>query len=218
MITRARGDKREKRKSVGQSLVEFTLMLPVLLMMISGVIELGFMLNFYLDLVDAAREVARSAADDDPVHDESGFFNDDPTNDPEPKGFYIRAWDAAYTELKGARQITLSQANLDDLVISIFSVSEGSPPTVMRYPTAYTGMCPQGGELGWRLYCNKASKFSIDDVKGLLNPGARTTGLVMVEIYYNYNLVMGLPWIEVFLGDPILLHAYSIMPNRHAAP
>jgi hypothetical protein len=91
-----RGEKK-KHKSFGQSIVEFTLMLPVLLIMISGLIEMGFMLNFYLDLIDTAREVARLAADDDPIHDEAGFFNDDPRNDPEPKGFYLRAYDARCT-------------------------------------------------------------------------------------------------------------------------
>jgi hypothetical protein len=218
MITRARGDKREKRKSVGQSLVEFTLMLPILLMMISGVIELGFMLNFYLDLVDAAREVARFASDDDPVHDEFGFPNDYPENIEEPKGFYDRAKGRAYAVLTSARQITLDPANEDDMVISIFSV-DVSIPNVTRHPTAYTyDGCEQGGENGWRMNCRQASKYSTGEVTAMLKPGARDTGLVMVEIYYNYYLVMGLPWIEVFLGDPILLHAYSIMPNRHAAP
>ena len=42
-------------------------MLPVLLIMLSGVIEAGFMLNSYLDVIDAARESARFAANDDPI-------------------------------------------------------------------------------------------------------------------------------------------------------
>ena len=58
-----------RAKSIGQSLVEFTVLLPVLLIMISGLIEFGFMLNYYLDLIDAAREAARWASDGDPIHD-----------------------------------------------------------------------------------------------------------------------------------------------------
>lgn len=210
-----RGEKK-KHKSFGQSIVEFTLMLPVLLIMISGLIEMGFMLNFYLDLIDTAREVARLAADDDPIHDEAGFFNDDPRNDPEPKGFYLRAYDAMYAELQGARQVALLQANNDDMVLSIFSVSSGV--IVQRYPTAYTGVCDQGGSKGWRLFCNQESRYDSATVQGWLKADARDTGLVLVEIFYNYNLVMGLPWIEVFLGDPVTLHAYSIMPNRQSSP
>jgi len=212
--------KRKGRKPLGQSLVEFAIMLPILVMMISGLIELGFMLNYYLDLVDTAREVARIAADDDPVHDESGFFNDDPRNNPEPNGFYTRAYGTMYAVLKGARQITLDQLNNDDLVISIFSVSGGATPTILaRYPTAYNdGICEQGGEIGWRLYCNQVSKYDTTTVASWLQDGSNDTGLILVEIYYNYNLVMGLPWIEVLLGNPITLHAHSVMPNRHAAP
>src|SRR3972149_8280177 len=59
---------RSIRSARGQSLVEFTILLPVLLIMISGLIEFGFMLNYYLDLIDAAREATRWAAGDDPVH------------------------------------------------------------------------------------------------------------------------------------------------------
>lgn len=209
---------REKKRSkpLGQSLVEFTLMLPILLIVISGLIEFGFLLNFYLDLVDTTREVARLASDDDPVHDEAGFFDDDPRNSPEPKGFYDRAYDAMYTELTGARQISLVQANDDDLVLSIFAIQNGT--ILARYPVAYAGTCAQGGEKGWRLFCNQESRFDNARLLSMLDANARDTGLVLVEIFYNYNLVMGLPWVEIFLGDPVTLHTYSVMPNRSAAP
>ena len=41
-------------------------------MMLSGLIEFGFMLNYYLDVIDAARESARFAADGDPIRDPAG--------------------------------------------------------------------------------------------------------------------------------------------------
>jgi hypothetical protein len=210
--------KKKKSKPLGQSLVEFTLMLPILLIVISGLIEFGFLLNFYLDLVDTTREVARLASDDDPVHDEAGFFDDDPRNAPEPKGFYDRAYSAMYFELTGARQIMLDQANNDDLVISIFAIQDNGI-IYARYPSSYAGSpCTQGGENGWRLYCNQQSRFDNAKLLGLLDTDAPGTGLVLVEIFYNYNLVMGLPWVSAFIGDPVTLHAYSIMPNRSAAP
>ena len=208
--------KKKRSKPLGQSLVEFTLMLPILLIIISGLIEFGFLLNFYLDLVDTTREVARLASDDDPVHDVSGFFEDSPLNAPEPKGFYDRAYGAMYAELTGARQISLVQANNDDMVLSIFSIQNGA--ILGRYPTTYTSSCEQGGEKGWRLYCNQESRFDNTRLISMLDANARDTGLVLVEIFYNYNLVMGLPWVEIFLGDPVTLHTYSIMPNRSAAP
>ena len=46
------------------------------------------------------------------------------------------------------------------------------------------------------------------------------SGAVLVEIYYEYEMLLGLPWITAFLPDPpiILLHAYTIMPNANAEP
>ncbi len=61
---------RDGKKSLGQSFVEFAILLPLLLMMLSGLIEFGFMLNTYLDLINSAREVARYLANDDPLHND----------------------------------------------------------------------------------------------------------------------------------------------------
>jgi len=86
----------------GQSLVEFAILLPLLLMMLSGLIEFGFALNVYLDLVDVSREVARFSADDDPIHDDaSGVFEDF------NEQFYLRAANMAAYTLGQAGQVTL---------------------------------------------------------------------------------------------------------------
>jgi hypothetical protein len=42
--------------------------------------------------------------------------------------------------------------------------------------------------------------------------------LVLIEIFYDYNMVLGLPWITAFVPDPIGLYAYSIMPNPNVEP
>jgi Flp pilus assembly protein TadG len=73
--------RRGRVKSRGQSLVEFTVLLPVLLIMISGLIEFGIMLNYYLDLIDAAREAARWASDADPIRDPNTGLYVDPNTD-----------------------------------------------------------------------------------------------------------------------------------------
>jgi Flp pilus assembly protein TadG len=43
----------------GQSLVEFAILLPVLLLLLMGVLEFGVMLNSYLTIHNSAREGAR---------------------------------------------------------------------------------------------------------------------------------------------------------------
>jgi len=50
------------KNNQGQTLVEFALVLPVLLLLIIGSMEFGLVINQYLVLAEAAREGARSAA------------------------------------------------------------------------------------------------------------------------------------------------------------
>jgi Flp pilus assembly protein TadG len=210
------------KKRLGQSLVEFTILLPVLMMMLSGLVEFGFALNHYLDLVDSAREVARLSADDDPIHDDTtaAFV--------EYNGlFYARALNYAKYNLSQARQLTLDESS-DDLVISVFAVT-GTTVTA-RYPTPFTdtdALRPtcmnqtNGGEMGWRAYCNHVSKFSSADVSTLLGSMPSlppNTGVVLVEVFFDYHMVLGLPWITAFVNDPIELHAYSLYPNVASEP
>jgi hypothetical protein len=195
---------KDRRKSVGQSLVEFTVLLPVLLIMLSGLIEFGFLLNSYLDLIDAARESARFAADDDPLIREGV---DAGNTDPD---FYILARDMAIQSIDvgSGGQIQLDYG-VDDIRISAFGVSAGL--VVQRYPVEF-------GEEGWSSFPHKISKFTSTDINALLDPLAPATGMVLVEIYYDYHMVLGLPWITAFTSDTITLHAYSIMPNANIEP
>lgn len=48
------------RNQKGQSLVEFAIILPLLLLLVMGIIEFGMMLNSYLAINNAAREGARA--------------------------------------------------------------------------------------------------------------------------------------------------------------
>lgn len=50
------------RKDDGQAMVELALILPVLLLIIMGIIEFGFMFNNYLTLNNVSREAARYAS------------------------------------------------------------------------------------------------------------------------------------------------------------
>ncbi len=52
----------EKHSKRGQGIVEFTLVLPILLMLLIGVAEVGYALRNYILVVNACREGARLAA------------------------------------------------------------------------------------------------------------------------------------------------------------
>src|SRR4051794_39614474 len=46
----------------GQSLVEFALMLPLLVMFLFGIVELGILFNVYIGMTNMAREGARAGS------------------------------------------------------------------------------------------------------------------------------------------------------------
>jgi hypothetical protein len=207
--------KERKRRSLGQSIVEFTLLLPLLLMLLSSLIEFGFMLNEYLDLIDTTRETARYLADQDPFDVNWGYR----------EAFYTEGSNEMVATLRRAGWINLDSSN-DDLVISIFSITGSSE--AIRYPQQWEddrGHCTgvqNGGAMGWRLYCRKTSKFTKDDVLARFSSGTTYTppnnGIVLVEIFYDYHMRLGLPWVTGIIGDTIGLHAYSFAPNPHAEP
>jgi len=205
-----------RRKSLGQSLVEFTIMLPVLLMMLSGLVEFGILLNYYLDVIDAAREAARFAADGDPIRDDAGQ-----PLDPNPD-YYDNIRDLTKQSLEFASdgRIDWIGTVLDpaecgveiqgDIVISAFSTLGDTVDK--RFPTGT-------GDDGLSLCSSHVSNISTAQVNAILNGSVMpNSGLVLVEIYYDYHMVLGLPWIRAFVPDPITLHAYSIMPNVNVEP
>ncbi|MBN1264572.1 MAG: pilus assembly protein [Anaerolineales bacterium] len=211
---------RRAEKRPGQSMVEFALLLPLLLMMLSGLVEFGFAINSYLDLVDTAREVARFSSDDDPIHLPDGSLTD------YNQVFYLRAANMTTYTLGQAGQITLDP-NEDDLVVSVFQVRDQN--VISRFPntltdTRTTGNClgaTQGGEMGWRMYCNDPSALTQVEVErrvDRLPTVPPNTGVVLVEIFYDYNMVLALPWITAFVPDPIPLHAYTFAPNAASEP
>jgi Flp pilus assembly protein TadG len=204
----ARWRERKREKPLGQSLVEFTLMLPILLIMISGLVEFGFLLNQYLDLTDAAREAARLAVDRDIIHDPAGNFLD--PNDP----FYVMLQDFTLDALArgSGGQVVLDVADNDNIIISAFEIVGGAVQT--RYPVSY----PNG--VSWNAGSTHGTGMTTAEVNTRMSTltDIPNSGLVLVEIYYEYYMILELPWITMFVPNPITLHAYSFMPNASVAP
>ena len=214
--------RRGRVKSRGQSLVEFTVLLPVLLIMISGLIEFGIMLNYYLDVIDAAREAARYASDTDLIHSPNPPY---PALELSTNPAYKNIQDLAMESLRAASDNRIDWPQLQsmygatwcnyangDVVISAFGVrnNAGTPVVDKRFPTD----APNGHTL-----CNHYfSKFTSADIQARLDPAAPTSGLVLVEVFFDYDQVLALPWITAFVPNPIRLHAYTIMPNSAVEP
>jgi len=215
-------------------MVELALLFPILLILLSGLIEFGFLLNEYLTLMDAARNAARFASD--------GLYYqwDDIRDCNSTRHFYRQTACLVNQELRmeaplislndngtpvidpvtGARhpeninEDFLDPADGNDIIISAFSFTEGVGITA-RHPDAD----------GWSYAIDldyssdKVSAFTTADVtNSLVNMNSPNTGYVLVEIYYNYHHKLGLPWITAFVDNPLLLHAYAFMPLTSAEP
>ena len=188
---------RNVRKSKGQSLVEFAIAFPVVIMLFAGVVEFGFILNYYLSLLDATRESARVYSSGDPW-----------IAGPYPNWFFIDAANKVKTNLEPTnvndttRKIVLDPA-VDDVIITVYSVCGNK---IYSFPS----------EAGYHLYGNGTPIFNNSSMLASRLSGAPDTGILLVEEHYNYHQVLALPWITAFLSNPLPLRAYSIMP-LHAA-
>jgi hypothetical protein len=74
------------------------------------------------------------------------------------------------------------------------------------------------GENGVSMCNHYTSKISSATIASRLDPVAPTSGLVLVEVFFDYDQVLALPWITAFVPDPIHLHAFTIMPNSSVEP
>jgi hypothetical protein len=206
------------RKSRAQSLVEVAVAFPVLIMLLSGVIEFGFILNYYLSLLDATRESARYWSGDDPFL--PGTKNPDEDFYKETALMVQKLLDPSLTyanpaDYKG-RRIILDPA-VDDVIISVYGAKggtitfwRGSAYHLFPTPGHSTGNYPSLFESP-----GYSAKKAIEDTRV---SGAPNAGILMVEVHYNYHHVLSLPWLTMWLPNPLHLQAYSIMPMRSAEP
>jgi hypothetical protein len=181
-----------KAKTRGQSLVEVAIALPFLIILFTGMMEFGFMLNFYLSLLDATREAARFSSGGDPMNDPNYYS---------VAASLVRGAldpqvvDPSYT----GRRLILDPA-VDDVAVTVYCVYNG---VAKSYPS--------GGP--YRIYNNVASDFSTTRIQNTYLSGAPDAGLVLVEVFYSYHPVVG-----VFYNKPIMLRAHTIMPANAADP
>jgi len=216
----------------GQSFVELMLVVTFLALILAGTVEFGFMLNQYLHVLDGAREAARYSSNNVPFGlNADGTVNPASDND---SFYYVTAAEAAST----MSPVILNPAFPDDIVVSVFSVTNGRTP--IRFPaadpngwslckhyaafktyflTTYPNVVPlELSDPGWSSSCTtRFSQVSVADVEV---PGdtAPSTGVLVVEIYYNYPQLLKLPVLTTVLADPVPLYVYTVMPISSAAP
>jgi len=201
-------------KTRGQSLVEMAISLPVIFILFSGLVEFGFMLNYYLSLLDATRYAARQYAGftpfDDLGNDNMNFYYDSTTTPVSGAAGDVVYVLSPINVNDNTRKVQPNPAT-DDVIISVYSV-DGSG-NVTTYPVGY----PNGYHLyGDHVNGNQPQAFNEASLQSQLVAGAPCQGILVVEVAYTYHQVLGLPWLA-WLGSPVL-HAYSVFPLQAAEP
>lgn len=238
---------RIRRQPRGQSFLELTVVVLILALLLSGMVEFGFMLNNYLHVLDGSREGARYSSSSNPFQlDVTGVSIQ---NFYYPPFYYVGAGKA----VKTLEPVTLDPTYPDDVVISVYSLN-GEVPTI--FPTddpngwslcahynantedsavGYSGFAAyfQGIDSGfldsdlppatWGAGCTvRTSQFTATSLQaaihGMNASTATKTGAVLVEIYYNYPQLLKLPVFTAVLPDPIPLYVFSLMPLSAAQP
>lgn len=205
-----------RRKSQAQSLVEFAITLPMLLILFSGMVEFGFALNYYLSLLDATREAARYYSNSTPfVDDGTGTLVEDLT-------FYPRVAAEAYANLDPTvrdggetytgRRIILNPTT-DDILVSAFGWDSTDPGNLIHYPN--TGTFP------FRQWGNSTSKFTdamiidrFQQSQADFPSSTTNAGLLVVEVHHYYEPLL----VRLWLRTPLLMRAYTIMPFTAVEP
>lgn len=209
-----------QNKGRGQSLVEIAIALPILLLLFTGMVEFGFMLNTYLSLQDATRAAARQLSNQNPfAKDSDGAVIDD-------LAFYSDAAQVVVDSLMPpddpeARQVLVDDTR-DNVLISVITirVDEDADPDAIDSITRH----PEDAEF-FRLY-NTTSPNSIygdlEIAEYLTSNGSVPvdSGLLIIEIFYSYEGVLHLPWTEPFFSEenPAMLYNSTIMPLVAAKP
>lgn len=267
-----------RKKSRGQSLVELALFLPVLLILLSGLVEFGFGLNQYINVVEATREGARFGVDGDPgnepfkddparadrdlVADLSGYLVSDTTCQDDPSTPAVEETTRDYygqiacIVQRAADPITLTPSNSDIIITVVRTYRDAQcdnpppPPTptpdpngvecqteilpepygfwpymITQVPSGMSSTSPGDPTVAgrWQLYnSGLTTQFDRTRIQNYLSStpirSQSSAGVLIVETYYNYEMLLKLPWITQFVPDPILFYTYTIVPLPAAEP
>lgn len=222
-----------KNRIHGQSFIELMLVMMILALLLTGVVEFGFLLNAYLHVLDGAREGARLGSNGIPFDPSSGSLYTD---------FYAnvvkRTLDVMDPVLLDASHPD-GTGKVDDIVISVWSVTSTA---LTRFPSSESGysMCGNLASIeayytaqsinfptaltdpSWSSCTPRASTFTTAQMTALRDPLAPSSGILLVEVFYNYPQVLKLPIFEnsvySLIPDPIPVFIYAIMPISAAEP
>lgn len=220
----------------GQSFVELGIILPVLLFLLAGLVEIGALIYDYLSILDVAREAARFASE----HDHKilvappGGLPQSACEDEALHYYYDTACVVVGTNFN--TNIKLDPAR-DDVAISVFTIDDNqvksrnpyiSEDVWSLYSDNWTKDCEgnivsttpfiTNAEMNARLVIATPTVGASTPTLSSSEGAPTDKGRVLVEVYYCHEQILGLPIVSQLLPNPVRLHAYTIMPAPEAAP
>jgi len=238
---------KEGSRSRGQSFVELAIILPLILIMLAGMVEVAFAMFAYLTALDLTREAARFASIRDyrelnvltnpgpppqvtaglhftpppygPPPDGSAPSNPDACADDELHYFYDTACFFVDPDLNPF--LEFSADKYDDVTISVFTVTENQ--VTDRHPTADGGVWSLFNN-NWTMDCqgnvvhNEPTFTNAEIESEFVANAPPNRGLVLVEAFVCYDMLLNFPVISGFIPSPMRIHAYTVMPAAEAVP
>ncbi len=211
----------------GQSFVELALIIPVMLILLAGMVELGFFIFTYLTAIDLTREAARFASS----RDYASFTNDPASVDKCSSTTldYYNQTACFFIDPNFNPYIPITTTDYTDVTISVFTVKDYTDVS-NRWPKVGTpsmedNMWSLNGN-NWQKDCDgniitTAPYFTNSKIESMLindTTTPRWKGLVAVELYYCYHQILNLPGFSQIVPTKLRMHAYSLMPAPEAAP
>jgi len=203
------------QKKRAQSLVEFAISLPVIILLFTGMVEFGFMLNTYLSLQDATRTASRRYSTVNPFDADGApnliFFQD--------AAAYIVELLAPTGDVE-SRQIVML-ADRDNILISLIGVEvdESTDPDSIVSITRFSD------GLYYKHFgaTNPPSNYSDENIGNFIVSNGQEpsdAGLLIIELYYGYEGTLNLPWTQPLFspGNPSMLYVSVVMPTIYAKP
>lgn len=185
-----------------QALVETAIIVPVLIFLLIGVLETGWILRAYLILSNASREAARFAVRQNYLDFSS------------PNPDYASVWTHTLESISG--QIDYSEAT-GAMIVSYIAVDAPctmpftitTPLDVATYTWTYPATATVQTRLNYALMGADMGRLqqqhSCDAVRNSLIP--RPNNTITVEMFFSQRQLLGFPGISNLWTDPILLYS-----------
>ncbi|PKN85375.1 MAG: hypothetical protein CVU46_11230 [Chloroflexi bacterium HGW-Chloroflexi-8] len=235
-----------RKNSRGQSFVELALVVPILLLILLGLVEVAFFMGRYLDALDLTREAARFASGREPylnnvanprpgsadyncsTPDNFDFYYDTACIFSPPETAACTA--ASDPFCNGFNSFVEFNQATDDVVISVFTIESQDVKNRWPAPNGWWALSNVDADAthndNFKRNCQgdvvRTEPYYTDaKVDAVLAGSGSTTpkkGYVAVEFYYCYSQVLNLPIFTDLVPNPMQIHAYTFMPLPAAQP